>query len=234
MWWQKEIDPYSQYYTSSGEKSREGFISLKKVIISLVILCAVLLMKKVNFPLSSMVLTRVNQALTYEMDLTKLQDTIKNFNLLKEELPAFKSIIRDEAPKLSSSGMIAPVHGKVTSRFGQRFHPLLKVERMHNGIDIEQVEGTPVKAAGDGTVMLAAEDAELGRIVKIRHDGDVVTVYAHLKDVYVKIGDKVNQGQIIGTVGKTGLAEKPHLHFEIWEKGVAVNPEKWLKIPEKP
>ncbi|TYP57607.1 M23 family metallopeptidase [Thermosediminibacter litoriperuensis] len=236
MWWQRQdADPYYPYYTGSSERDWSRFVSLKKVLISLIILCVVLLMKKVNFPMAATALSRVNQAISYEWDFNKLGDGLKNLSFLNQQVPVFKNFLREEeSPPATSGALIAPIYGRVTSGFGRRFHPLLKVERMHNGIDIEQVEGSPVKAAGDGTVMLAAEDAEMGRLIKIRHDGDLVTLYAHLKDVYVKAGDKVRQGQIIGTVGKTGLAETPHLHFEIWEKGTAIDPELWIKIPEKP
>ncbi|MDN5331666.1 MAG: hypothetical protein PWP45_891 [Tepidanaerobacteraceae bacterium] len=233
MRWRREPDPYSQYYTSSDERNINLFVTLQKVLISLAILCVMLFLKKIDFPQTSAILARVHRVITYEMDLAKLLDGIETQKLIRD-IPAFNTVFKKETSSLPSKGLVAPLNGKVTSGFGRRFHPLLKVERMHNGIDIEQAEGTPVKAAGNGTVIQAAEDAELGRLVKIRHEGDVVTVYAHLKNVYVKTGDKVTQGQIIGTVGKTGLAENPHLHFEIWEKGMAVDPEKWLEIPEKP
>ncbi|KXG77451.1 Murein DD-endopeptidase MepM [Fervidicola ferrireducens] len=233
MWWRREPDPYSQYYASSDERSINRFVNLQKVMIALAILCVMLFLKKIDLPQTSAIITRVHRAITYEMDLAKFLDGIKNQKFIRD-IPALKSVFEKETSSLPSRGFIPPLTGKVTSGFGRRFHPLLKVERMHNGIDIEELEGTPVKAAASGTVIQAAEDAELGRLVKIRHEGDVVTVYAHLKDVYVKTGDRVSQGQIIGTVGKTGLAENPHLHFEIWEKGMAQDPEKWLEISEKP
>ncbi|ADL07514.1 M23 family metallopeptidase [Thermosediminibacter oceani] len=237
MWWHRQdTDPYYTYYTGSNEKRDfSRFMSLNKVLISLIILCVILFIKKADFPMASAALSRVNQVISYEWDLNKLGDGLHKLSFLNQQVPVFKSLLREgESPPVRSGALIAPVNGRVTSGFGRRFHPLLKVERMHNGIDIEQVEGSPVKAAGDGTVMLAAEDAEMGRLIKIRHEGDLVTLYAHLKDVYVKAGDKVRKGQIIGTVGKTGLAENPHLHFEVWEKGAATDPERWIKIPEKP
>ena len=81
--------------------------------------------------------------------------------------------------------MIAPVSGKITSEFGSRVHPILKQERAHNGIDIAQAEGTPVKCVLDGKVYSVGFDKELGNFVKIKHDNGFITVYAHLNDVYV-------------------------------------------------
>lgn len=233
MWWHRERDPYAQYYENSEEMSIKRFVNLQKVLIAFAILCVMLFLKKINLPPASAIITRVRSAVTYEVNLAEILEKIKYQKFIRD-IPALKSIFGEETSSLPSRGFIAPLNGKVTSGFGQRFHPLLKVERMHNGIDIEQLEGTPVKAASSGMVIQAAQDPELGRLIKIKHEGDVVTVYAHLKDVYVKTGDRVTQGEVIGTVGKTRLAENPHLHFEIWEKGEAQDPEKWLEISAKP
>ncbi|MFO7152285.1 MAG: M23 family metallopeptidase [Bacillota bacterium] len=222
MWGQRESDPYAQYYSSSDGGSINRFLDLQKVLIALSIFFIMLFFRKVDLPQTSAIVTRIHRAITYEMDLASILEGLKSQKFIKA-VPTLKDVLNEKRgdPSLISKQFIAPLTGKVT-----------KADQRH-GIDIEQIEGTPVKAAAAGTVIQVAEDAELGRMIKIRHEGDVVTVYARLGEVYVKLGDNISQGQIIGTVGEKGLAENPGLYFEIWEKGVAQDPERWLDFEEK-
>ena len=100
------------------------------------------------------------------------------------------------------------------------------------GHNIVEKEGAPVKVVIDGVVDSVGYDEELGNTVKISHGNGLTTVYAHLKDVYVKEKETVKQGFIIGTIGNTGLSETAHLHFEIWKDGKAEDPRKWLNIQD--
>ncbi|HBT49325.1 MAG TPA: histidine phosphatase family protein, partial [Caldanaerobacter subterraneus] len=84
--------------------------------------------------------------------------------------------------------------------------------------------GTEVKAALDGVVMLATEKEALGKVVVLRHEGDVRTVYAHLSEIFVKEGQQIRQGEVIGKSGDTGKVTAPHLHFEVWENGKPIDP----------
>jgi murein DD-endopeptidase MepM/ murein hydrolase activator NlpD len=106
----------------------------------------------------------------------------------------------------------------------RRMHPVLKRLRTHNGIDYYAPRGTPVFAAGDGTVTRSAYSAANGHHVFIRHAGSIETKYLHFTKRLVKQGQKVRQGQTIGTVGSTGLATGPHLHYEFVVNGVHRNP----------
>ena len=106
----------------------------------------------------------------------------------------------------------------------RRMHPVLKRLRPHNGIDYYAPRGTPVYAAGDGTVTRSAYSAANGHHVFIRHAGSIETKYLHFTKRLVKQGQKVRQGQTIGTVGATGLATGPHLHYEFVVNGVHRNP----------
>ena len=106
----------------------------------------------------------------------------------------------------------------------RRMHPVLKRVRPHNGIDYYAPRGTPVYAAGDGTVTRSAYSAANGHHVFIRHAGSIETKYLHFTKRLVKQGQKVRQGQTIGTVGSTGLATGPHLHYEFVVNGVHRNP----------
>ena len=111
-----------------------------------------------------------------------------------------------------------PVEGMLASGFGKR--------RMgwHAGIDIKADMGTPVLAAAAGTVSFSGWSASYGRLVKIQHPNGFVTVYAHNSENLVQIGDEVEAGKMIATVGRSGRASDHHLHFEIRREGMAFNP----------
>lgn len=111
-----------------------------------------------------------------------------------------------------------PLEGPISSPFGRRR------SGWHAGIDIKADLGTPIVAAADGTVSFSGWEKFYGRHVKISHDDGFVTVYAHLLQNFVKAGEAVAAGQVIGTVGRTGRASTYHLHFEIWNQGKVFNP----------
>jgi murein DD-endopeptidase MepM/ murein hydrolase activator NlpD len=117
--------------------------------------------------------------------------------------------------------------GKISSKFGSRYHPILKRTKMHDGLDIAKPWGTPVYPARTGKVMEAGWTEGYGMLIVIRHSDGSTTRYGHLSKIYVKSGDMVRQGKtLIGRVGSTGLSTGPHLHFEVRDKnGKAVNPQ---------
>ncbi len=120
-----------------------------------------------------------------------------------------------------------PVSGaRLTSGFGMRRHPLLGYSKMHTGVDFGAPSGTPIRAAGAGTVELAGRHGAYGVTIKIQHSGKYETLYAHMSKLAAGIrpGSKINQGQIIGYVGATGRVTGPHLHYEVRIDDRAVNP----------
>ncbi len=125
-------------------------------------------------------------------------------------------------PAPSASGLIWPVDGIVTSGFGYRWG------RMHEGIDISVPEGTPIRAAASGTVILAAYSGGYGNYTCIDHGGGLSTCYAHQSGYAVSSGQSVAQGQTIGYSGNTGSSTGPHLHFEVRVNGVAQDPLGYL------
>lgn len=121
---------------------------------------------------------------------------------------------------------IKPLEGQITSRFGLREN----VEpKYHTGIDIAEDQGTIIYAAMEGTVELVSGEGSYGNHFKITN-GEVTTLYAHCKTVYVKEGDYVKQGEKVAEVGETGNATGPHLHFEIIRNGELVNPDLVLEF----
>jgi murein DD-endopeptidase MepM/ murein hydrolase activator NlpD len=126
-----------------------------------------------------------------------------------------------------------PVDGaKITSGFGMRHHPILGYSKMHKGIDFGVPPGTPIQAAGDGTIEMAGPNGAYGNYVRVRHGSGFATAYAHMSRIAqgVHTGRRVMQGQIIGYVGSTGRATGPHLHYEVLQGNAQINPMS-IKIP---
>lgn len=117
--------------------------------------------------------------------------------------------------------------GRISSRFQRRrFHPVLKKHRPHLGVDYAAPIGTPVRAVGAGTIEFAGWRGGGGKVIKVRHNSTYSTAYKHLNGYArgIRRGRKVEQGQIIGYVGTTGLSTGPHLHFEFYKSGRFVDP----------
>ena len=125
-----------------------------------------------------------------------------------------------------TNGMVTPVNGVMKSTFGPRMHPSLGVVRIHKGVDWAAPIGTPVFAAFDGKIAYAGDGKDYGNVVKISHPGGRESRYAHLSRFAqnLKPGLDVKAGDIIGYVGTTGLSTGPHLHFELYAAGSAIDP----------
>ncbi len=137
----------------------------------------------------------------------------------------------DEAGQsLRRAFLRAPVEfRRVASNFSKsRFHPILGIWRRHEGVDYAAGSGTPVMAAGDGTVASAGWAGGYGRMIEIRHQNGITTRYGHLSAFArsLRAGGRVHQGEVIGYVGSTGLATAPHLHYEFRMNGAARDPAK--------
>lgn len=133
--------------------------------------------------------------------------------------------------------MRTPVNGaRLSSRYGKRRHPVLGYVKTHKGVDFAAPRGTPIMAAGVGTVVRANRYGSFGNYVKIRHSDGYHTAYAHLKGFArgIKPGTRVRQGQTIGYVGTTGRSTGPHLHYEVHKNGRAINPASLSTLSGKP
>lgn len=123
---------------------------------------------------------------------------------------------------------IRPVAAKdmksIVSGFGVRYHPILRIRRMHSGLDFAAKAGASIYATADGIVKTAAFQAGFGNMVQINHQNGYSTSYAHMKAYKVKVGQKVKRGDIIGYIGSTGLSTGPHLHYEVIKDGVKMDP----------
>jgi len=123
-----------------------------------------------------------------------------------------------------------PVRGQVVGRFGPETHPRFGTTINNNGLDIAAALGTPVQSVARGSVEYTSEDfASYGPIVILNHGDGFMTLYAHLSDILVAVGQQVTAGQIIGRVGDTGSLKGAILHFEVRKGGTALNPQDWLR-----
>jgi len=123
---------------------------------------------------------------------------------------------------------------RITSRFGIRFHPILKRWRPHHGIDYAAPYGTPVHSVANGKVIFAGWKGGYGKVVIVKHKNGYTTLYGHLGRILVRRGQHVQQGQAVGLVGSTGLSTGPHLHYEVRHFGRKINPSLIKSEPEKP
>ncbi len=129
--------------------------------------------------------------------------------------------------------MRTPINGaRLSSGFGRRRHPVLGYTKMHRGVDFAAPRGTPIYAAGNGTVVKSGRNGAYGNYVRIRHNARYSTAYAHMRRIHksARPGKRVTQGQIIGYVGTTGRSTGPHLHYEILSNGKRTNPMR-VKMP---
>ena len=128
-----------------------------------------------------------------------------------------------------------PINGaRISSGFGGRKHPILGYRKMHTGVDFAAPTGTPVLAAGSGTVEYAAWNGAAGKYIRIRHTDGYKTAYFHLNRINVSVGKYVKQDQIIGKVGSTGRSTGPHLHYEVILNGKKINPKRLSQLSGKP
>jgi len=129
--------------------------------------------------------------------------------------------------------MKTPIDGaRISSSFGNRRHPILGYTRLHAGTDFAAPSGTPIYAAGSGTIEMAQRNGSFGNYVRIRHANGYQTAYAHMRGYGrgIRKGVRVRQGQVIGYVGTTGRSTGPHLHYEVIHNGNKVNPQR-IRVP---
>jgi murein DD-endopeptidase MepM/ murein hydrolase activator NlpD len=163
----------------------------------------------------------------------ELQDALADLSLdLKRreaELEVLEGLLRDREYREATEVAGRPVaRGWVSSPFGHRVDPFSGGSAWHAGLDFTARPGTPVQAAAGGIVIFAAYRADYGNTIEINHGDGYVTRYAHQQALKVATGDLVKRGQTIGTVGSTGRASGPHLHFEVLKNGRHVDPRRYI------
>ena len=154
----------------------------------------------------------------------KIDQKITNIN---QSIPLFKAPLSHALISLSNLPNGVPLAGaySLSSEFGVRMDPFVKKTALHTGVDFSAPIGTPVLAAAPGVVSKIVEgDIGYGNFIEVTHPKGIATKYAHLSEILVKENQKLNKGDLIGTVGNTGRSSGPHLHFEILANGEPIDP----------
>jgi len=158
---------------------------------------------------------------------------IRHASELSQSFRAVSDTLTKNLERLASTPSIMPTTGWLSSQFSQsRFHPVLHQNRPHEGIDLSAPMGAPIIAPASGHVIAVSNEPGYGNTFQIDHGNGIVTKFAHCSRIVVHVGQQVTRGQLIATVGNTGLSTGPHLHYEVHVNGQPVDPLKYV-LPEK-
>ncbi|MCR5508449.1 MAG: peptidoglycan DD-metalloendopeptidase family protein [Lachnospiraceae bacterium] len=195
--------------------------------------------------LEQLIEAKEDQIVAYQTDINNKEAAIKEYEAeiaaQDEIIKTLEKRIAEERRKLEEQnkssrtydgGMFkfpAPNYTRVSDDYGMRMHPILKVEKFHNGIDLAAPSGSPILAAYDGDVVSAGYSSSMGNYIMIDHGDSLITIYMHASALYVSTGQSVSKGQKIAAVGSTGRSTGPHLHFSVRKDGNYVSPWNYLK-----
>lgn len=160
------------------------------------------------------------------IDIENLKHSI---NTTMETIGEIKDYLSQQRDLYLSTPKGWPVEGHITSPFGNRDHPRSGAAEFHTGVDIAADPGRPVRATADGIVSFSGWSGGNGNLVVLEHGFKFSTFYGHNKMVTVKVGQKVKRGDIVGYIGSTGNSTGPHVHYEVWQDGRAINPNRYLE-----
>lgn len=184
------------------------------------------------------------QIVSVSGDIANKEAAIKEYeNMIAQEnaeIAALEKAVAEERARLEAEnaqariyngGMFAwpcPGYKRISDEYGNRMHPILGVEKFHNGLDMAASSGTPILAAYDGDVVAADYSGSMGNYIMINHGSGLYTIYMHCSALYVSKGQTVSKGQNIAAVGSTGRSTGPHLHFSVRLNGNYVSPWNYL------
>lgn len=162
---------------------------------------------------------------TGALDMEVLRQQIKS---TIESVGEIKDYLSQQRDLYMATPVGWPASGRITSGFGWRIHPIRGGNDFHTGIDISAKPGEPVLATADGIVSFSGWSGANGNLVAIEHGFGYESFYAHSKKTLVNVGQIVKRGDVIAYVGSTGSSTGPHLHYEVWKEGKAVNPKPFI------
>lgn len=185
------------------------------------------------------------QIVSVSGDIANKEAAIKEYEAMiaqeNAEIAALEKAVAEEKARLEAEnaqarvyngGMFAwpcPGYKRISDEYGNRMHPILGVQKFHNGLDMAASSGTPILAAYDGDVVAAAYSSSMGNYIMINHGSGLYTIYMHCSALYVSKGQTVSKGQNIAAVGSTGRSTGPHLHFSVRLNGSYTSPWNYLK-----
>ena len=192
--------------------------------------------------ISSLIGEKEAQIVSVSGDIQNKEAAIKEYEAMiaqeNAEIAALEKAVAEERARLEAEnarvyngGMFAwpcPGYKRISDEYGNRMHPILGIEKFHNGLDMAASSGTPILAAYDGDVVAAAYSGSMGNYIMIDHGSGLYTIYMHCSALYVSKGQSVSKGQNIAAVGSTGRCTGPHLHFSVRLNGNYVSPWNYL------
>ncbi|MBR4718660.1 MAG: peptidoglycan DD-metalloendopeptidase family protein, partial [Lachnospiraceae bacterium] len=195
--------------------------------------------------LEELISAKETQIVAYETDINNKEAAIKEYEAeiaaqdeiiktLEKRIAEERRRLEEENRSLRSydGGMFkmpCPNYTRISDDYGNRMHPILNVEKFHNGVDFAAPSGSPILAAYDGDVVAAGYSSSMGNYIMIDHGDSLYTIYMHASALYVSTGQTVGKGDKIAAVGSTGRSTGPHLHFGVRLNGNYVSPWKYLK-----
>ncbi|MFZ5996086.1 MAG: M23 family metallopeptidase [Nitrospirota bacterium] len=209
------------FYTAQFSELKSTLLTLKKTQSELANLVSFKNKEQILENFDTKVTT--HDAGNVDMDILKdqIRKTIDSVSTIKE-------FLKEERDIYMATPKGWPLKGRLTSDFGTRENPHYGGSEFHSGMDIAVPKGTPVHATADGVVSFAGWSGGNGNLVVLEHGHGFSTFYAHNSSIGVKVGQRVKRGDVVSYVGSTGNSTGPHLHYEVWHKGRAVNPRKYI------
>ncbi len=214
----REMSKRLKYYSAQFTEVEATIASLKKADTEF--------KRLFSFSSREKILENLDTSDSGSIDLENLK---KQIRATMENVGEIKDYLSQQRDIFVATPKGWPVEGHVTSPFGLREHPTSGEREFHSGVDIAAEPGRPVRATGEGIISFAGWSGANGNLVVIEHGAGYSTFYAHNKMVAVSTGHKVKRGDIIGYVGSTGNSTGPHVHYEVWLNGRAINPDSYLK-----
>lgn len=174
-------------------------------------------------------LSGFNNSKIMEYTTSKLDKISKQLYIQSKSLDDVFEMAKNKSEMLASIPAIQPISNKnltrLASGFGNRMHPIYKVPKMHTGMDFTAPKGTDIYVTGSGVVVTADRSKRgYGNHVVVDHGYGYLTLYAHMKKMSVRVGQKVKRGEVIGSVGNSGASVGPHLHYEVIKNQIKINP----------
>lgn len=237
------------FHKASGEINSSLYMSAKNAGMPIPVLMEVVKLYSFDVDFQREIRSGDSFEVMYQLQHTKSGDLVSSGPVIRsvltlegERLTLYRfeyekgyfDYFDSDASSVRKALMRTPLDGaRISSVFGKRKHPILGYTKMHKGVDFAAPRNTPIFAAGDGIIELSRKNGGYGNYIRIRHNSDYKTAYAHLARFGkgVKEGKRVKQGQVIGYVGTTGRSTGPHLHYEIIFRNKQVNPLK-VRMPK--
>ncbi|MTI65937.1 MAG: M23 family metallopeptidase [Firmicutes bacterium] len=215
--------------TSEVEKKLKTISDLQKTVKEMVGLESNISKNTSNSRGGERIVNKTVNLLSEENFETKMDVLSKELDKGKSDLSELISDVEKRLRFLEAKPDLMPTTGKISSGYGYRKNPFGRGSEFHYGIDISNNYGVKIKAAGEGIVTYSGYNGGFGRMIIISHGYGYQSIYGHNNKLLVKVGTKVDKGQVIAKMGNTGKSTGPHLHFEVRYYGKPVNPTKILR-----